>query len=162
MHKARLPGGASDHSSRVGSLDHGLGVRRSSLTGTYRVLLRRPRTSTVESSSQRSSRQHTNNQRPSRTRAVRCLPRFWEKRNSTPPVGLTSHSAFCSCPHSLQVNEGRSSPFAADTRFDAPHFPHLASMRVSPCFTVTDFFAIASRTSRSFSSRIDCFDIFAT
>src|SRR6202035_2669788 len=41
----------------------------------------------------------------------------------------------------------------------APHFPHIASIRVLPCLTATVFFAIASLTRRSASSRIDCFDI---
>ena len=40
-----------------------------------------------------------------------------------------------------------------------PHFPHLASIRVSPFLMEMDFFSIASRTSRSDSSRIACFDI---
>ena len=40
-----------------------------------------------------------------------------------------------------------------------PHFPHLASIRVSPFLMAMDYFSIASRTSRSVSSRIACFDI---
>ena len=68
-------------------------------------------------------------------------------------------SDFCLCPHSLQANGTRSSPGAACTRFGAPHFPHMASIRVLPCLTVRDFRSIASLISRSVSSRIACFDM---
>jgi len=69
------------------------------------------------------------------------------------------HSVFCSSPHSLHVYATRTCPGAAKTRFRAPHFPHMASIRVLPCFTATVFRSIASFTRRSVSSRIDCFDI---
>ena len=69
------------------------------------------------------------------------------------------HSVFCSSPHSLHVYATRTCPGAAKTRFGAPHFPHMASIRVLPCFTATVFRSIASFTRRSVSSRIDCFDI---
>jgi hypothetical protein len=58
------------------------------------------------------------------------------------------HSVFCSSPHSLHLHATRTCPGAAKTRFGAPHFPHMASIRV-----------FASFTKRSVSSRIDCFDI---
>jgi hypothetical protein len=69
------------------------------------------------------------------------------------------HSVFCSSPHSLHVYATRTCPGAAKTRFGVPHFPHMASIRVLPCFTATVFRSIASFTRRSVSSRIDCFDI---
>lgn len=69
------------------------------------------------------------------------------------------HSVFCSSPHSLHLYATRTCPGAAKTRFGAPHFPHMASIRVLPCFTATVFRSIASFTKRSVSSRIDCFDI---
>ena len=47
----------------------------------------------------------------------------------------------------------RTCPGAAKTRFGAPHFPHMASIRVLPCFTATVFRSIASFTRRSVSSR---------
>jgi hypothetical protein len=84
-------------------------------------------------------------------------------RSCSSPISPTSspklHSVFCCSPHSLQVNAARTCPGAAKTRFDAPHFPHTASIRVLPCFTATVFRSIASFTRRSVSSRIDCFVI---
>jgi hypothetical protein len=65
----------------------------------------------------------------------------------------------CSSPHSLHVNGTRTCPWSADTRFGAPHFRHLLSIRVMPCFTVRFLRSKASFTRRSFSSRIACFDI---
>ena len=70
-----------------------------------------------------------------------------------------AHNVFCLWPHSLQVNSTRACPGGAATRFGAPHFPHLVSMRVSPCLTATALRSMASRTSRSASSRLSCFDI---
>ena len=69
------------------------------------------------------------------------------------------HSVFCLAPHSLHVYGTRTYPGAAKTRFGAPHFPHLASIRVLPCLTAMAFRSKASFTIRSVSSRIDCFDI---
>src|SRR6266404_2683531 len=68
-------------------------------------------------------------------------------------------SVSCLCPHCLQANFTRDTPFSADTRFGAPHLPQTASMRVLPCFTTMALRSIVSRISRSASSRIDCFDI---
>src|SRR5580704_19612710 len=65
----------------------------------------------------------------------------------------------CSSPHSLHVNGTRSCPGPADTRFSAPHFLHLLSIRVVPCFIVRLLRSNASFTRRSVSSRIACFDI---
>jgi hypothetical protein len=65
----------------------------------------------------------------------------------------------CSSPHSLQVNRTRTCPWFADTRFGAPHFRHLLSIRVMPCFMVRFLRSKASFTRRSVSSRIACFDI---
>ena len=53
----------------------------------------------------------------------------------------------------------RTWPCPAATRFSAPHFAHLLSMRVLPCLMVIDLRSNASFTSRSVSSRIACFDI---
>src|SRR5262245_56516815 len=61
--------------------------------------------------------------------------------------------------HSLHENGTRTCPGAAEMRFGAPHFPHLASIRVLPCFTVMVLRSIASLTNRSDSSRIASFDI---
>ena len=72
---------------------------------------------------------------------------------------IGGHSVFCFSPHSLHVYCTRDCPGAAETRFGAPHFPHLASMRVWPCLMVTVFRSSASLTRRSVSSRIACFDI---
>src|SRR5258708_2167063 len=52
------------------------------------------------------------------------------------------------------MNFTRDTPFAAETRFGAPHFPHVALMRVSPCLTTMGLRSIASRIRRSASSRI--------
>jgi hypothetical protein len=65
----------------------------------------------------------------------------------------------CSSPHSLHVNGTRTCPWSADTRFGAPHFRHLLSIRVIPCFMVRFLRSKASFTRRSVSSRIACFDI---
>src|ERR1700704_2134496 len=79
---------------------------------------------------------------------------------ANPPYTLfVSHSVSCLWPHSLQANLTRVAPFAAETRFGAPHFPQVASMRVLPCFTTMALRAMVSRIRRSASSRIDCFDI---
>ena len=62
----------------------------------------------------------------------------------------------------LTTRERKRKPsfFAVQRAFAvAPHFPHLVSIRVWPCFTERAFFSIASRISRSVSSRISCFDI---
>jgi hypothetical protein len=72
---------------------------------------------------------------------------------------ISHHNVFCFSPHSLHVYCTRACPGAAETRFGAPHFPHLVSMRVQPCLTVTVFRSNASFTKRSVSSRIACFDI---
>jgi len=76
-----------------------------------------------------------------------------------PSISPGRHNVFCFSPHSLHVYGTRSCPGAAETRFGAPHFPHLASIRVWPCLTVTVFRSNASFTRRSVSSRIACFDI---
>jgi hypothetical protein len=96
----------------------------------------------------------------------RTLTRRWWRRVRAPlamAAGLApeaaAHNVTCLSPHSLQVNGARICPGEADTRFFAPHFPHVASIRVSPCLTVTAFRSIASLTRRSASSRIACFDI---
>jgi len=68
-------------------------------------------------------------------------------------------SVSCLWPHSLQANFTRVAPLAAETRFGAPHFPQVASMRVLPCFTTMALRSMVSRIRRSASSRIDCFDI---
>src|SRR5262249_5631149 len=70
------------------------------------------------------------------------------------------HNVFCFSPHSLHVYGTRTCPGGAETRFGAPHFPHLVSMRVSPCLTLTVFRSNASFTRRSVSSRIACFETF--
>src|ERR1039457_4887954 len=70
-----------------------------------------------------------------------------------------AHSAFCLCPHSLHAYSTRACPLGALMRLSAPHFPQWVSIRVSPCFTVTDFRSSASLMRRSVSSRIACFDI---
>jgi hypothetical protein len=69
------------------------------------------------------------------------------------------HNVFCFSPHSLHVYGTRTCPGGAETRFGAPHLPHLVSMRVSPCFTLTVFRSNASFTKRSVSSRIACFEL---
>jgi hypothetical protein len=69
------------------------------------------------------------------------------------------YSVFCWCPHSLQAKAPRVSPASSWTRFFAPHLPHVASTRVLPFVTETAFFSIASRISRSASSRCACFDM---
>jgi hypothetical protein len=69
------------------------------------------------------------------------------------------HKVFCFSPHSLHLYGTRTSPGSAETRFDAPHFPHLASIRVRHCLTVTVLRSKASFTRRSVSSRITCFDM---
>jgi hypothetical protein len=74
-------------------------------------------------------------------------------------AALRYHNVFCFSPHSLHVYCTRTSPEAAQTRFGAPHFPHLASIRVSPRLTVTPLRSKASFTKRSVSSRSSCFDI---
>jgi hypothetical protein len=74
-------------------------------------------------------------------------------------LSFSHHNVFCFSPHSLQMYATRTCPRAAETRFGAPHFPHLVSMRVGPCLTVTVFRSNASFTKRSVSSRIACFDI---
>src|SRR6516164_1503237 len=53
----------------------------------------------------------------------------------------------------------RTCPAAVETRFSAPHFRHLLSIRVLPCLTVRVLRSNASFTKRSDSSRIACFDI---
>src|SRR6516164_9849690 len=53
----------------------------------------------------------------------------------------------------------RTCPAAAETRFSAPHFRHLLSIRVLPCLTVRFLRSNASFTKRSVSSRIACFYI---
>jgi hypothetical protein len=45
------------------------------------------------------------------------------------------------------------------TRFSAPHFAHLLSIRVLPRLIAMALCSIASFTKRSVSSRIACFDI---
>src|SRR5256886_2517677 len=57
------------------------------------------------------------------------------------------------------IVENRVAPFSAETRFGAPHFPQIASIRVLPCLTTMALRAMVSRIRRSASSRIDCFDI---
>jgi hypothetical protein len=73
--------------------------------------------------------------------------------------GVCFQNDFCSCPHSLQMNGTRSCPDTAEIRLTAPHFPHRASIRVSPFLMVMDLRSVASFTSRSDCSRISCFDI---
>src|SRR5581483_8755394 len=75
------------------------------------------------------------------------------------PVFRVDYNVVCLWPQSLQAYDTRCWPGAMVMRFLAPHLPQVASIRVSPCFTVTDFFSIASLMSRSASSRIACFDI---
>src|SRR6516164_2025811 len=56
------------------------------------------------------------------------------------------HSVFCLSPHSLHVYATR----ICLTRFGAPHFPHMPSIRVLPCFTATVFRSIGlSQDARS-------------
>lgn len=76
-----------------------------------------------------------------------------------PSASPGRHKVFCFSPHSLHVYGTRTCPGAAETRLGAPHFPHLVSIRVWPCLTVTVFRSSASLTRRSVSSRIACFDI---
>src|ERR1700733_2822837 len=86
--------------------------------------------------------------------ALERCHRGWGQRTAHKP-----QKVFCRAPHSLHVNSTRTCPGAAKTRFGAPHFPHLASIRVRPCLTMMPFRSIASFTRRSVSSCIDCFDI---
>jgi hypothetical protein len=65
----------------------------------------------------------------------------------------------CFSPHCLHVYGTRTCPWAAETRFSAPHFAHLLSIRVLPRLIAMALCSIASFTKRSVSSRIACFDI---
>jgi hypothetical protein len=65
----------------------------------------------------------------------------------------------CFSPHCLHVYDTRTCPWAAETRFSAPHFAHLLSIRVLPRLIAMALCSIASFTKRSVSSRIACFDI---
>ena len=72
---------------------------------------------------------------------------------------IEHQKVFCPSPHSLHLYSTRTSPGSAETRFDAPHFRHLASIRVWHCVTVRILRSNASFTRRSVSSRIACFDM---
>src|SRR5262245_7152308 len=74
------------------------------------------------------------------------------------PIGQLSQRLLFS-PHSLHVYSTRTCPGGAETRFGAPHFPHLVFMRVSHCLTLTVFRSSASFTKRSVSSRVACFEL---
>ena len=66
----------------------------------------------------------------------------------------------CFSPHCLHVYGTRTCPWAAETRFSAPHFAHLLSIRVLPRLIAMALRSIAFFfTKRSVSSRIACFDI---
>ena len=59
----------------------------------------------------------------------------------------------CFSPHCLHVYGTRTCPWAAETRFSAPHFAHLLSIRVLPCLMVilrhlrpVDAFRLARQT----------------
>src|ERR1700756_3996550 len=73
--------------------------------------------------------------------------------------GRRCQNVLCSSPPSLHVYGTRTCPWSAETRFSAPHFRHLLSIRVLPCLTVRVLRSNASFTKRSVSSRIACFDI---
>src|SRR5262249_17219089 len=74
-------------------------------------------------------------------------------------LALFDQNVLCFSPHSLHMYGTRTCPWAAETRFSAPHFRHLLSKRVLPCLTVRVLRSNASFTKRSVSSRIACFDI---
>ena len=65
-------------------------------------------------------------------------------------------SVSCLWPHSLQANFTRVSPFGAETRFGAPHFPQVASMRVLPCLTTSGlaFHGFADQALGLFAHRL--------
>jgi hypothetical protein len=71
----------------------------------------------------------------------------------------SSQNVRCFSPHCLHVYGTRTCPWAAETRFSAPHFAHLLSIRVLPRLIAMALRSIASFTKRSVSSRIACFDI---
>jgi hypothetical protein len=60
------------------------------------------------------------------------------------------YNDFCFSPHSLHLNSVRSAPTAMFTRFGAPHFPHLTSLRESSCLIVS------LRAVASFIAASDC------
>jgi hypothetical protein len=79
--------------------------------------------------------------------------------NQSASAAESSQNVLCSSPHSLHAYGTRTCPWAAETRFSAPHFAHLLSIRVLPCLMVMALRSNASFTKRSVSSRIACFDI---
>src|SRR5262245_52436549 len=77
------------------------------------------------------------------------------------------YSDRCFSPHSLHLNSPRCSPAAMVTRFGAPHFAHLTSLRLSSCLTVSlrsiASFNAASDWARSSSLvSVTCFLYFIT
>jgi len=90
-----------------------------------------------------------------RLRALETSPK---KRGAEYRVG-SNQKVFCPSPHSIHLYSTRTSPGSAETRFDAPHFRHFASIRVRQCLTVRILRSNASFTKRSVSSRSTCFDI---
>ena len=81
-------------------------------------------------------------------------PKRPARQARAPITGLLLSAAFLAC----EFNAG-SVPARAETRLGAPHFPHLASIRVAPCLIATFFRSIASLIRRSVSARISCFDM---
>jgi hypothetical protein len=98
---------------------------------------------------------------PPLSQRSRRQPFEWPIRLNAATVSAVDfhQKVLCSSPHSLHVNSTRTCPWSADTRFGAPHFRHLLSIRVIPCFMVRFLRSKASFTRRSVSSRIACFDI---
>ena len=89
----------------------------------------------------------------------------WGFGHTTSPQRLRSlqigrrgrlQSVSCLCPHSLQTNLTRVEPFSAESRFGAPHLPHIASIRVLPCFTtrVSLFHGFADQALGLFPHRL--------
>jgi hypothetical protein len=107
-----------------------------------------------------------NSHRPHRTGNFRnlitqfysyCLSDGDRQRDGAGPQ--SPQNVRCFSPHCLHVYGTRTCPWAAETRFSAPHFAHLLSIRVLPRLIAMALCSIASFTKRSVSSRIACFDI---